>query len=391
MIAGIGVSSWAGQPRSDTPSSAKESERGGKSATPAKPETPGRTAGDSLEGGPRADVPAVEYFDFPRRTKNEKIIHDALDKPTRVDFAETPLEQCFSELGDIYKIPIIVDKTKSREEGVALDQPITLRVAGVSLRSILKLLLEPVLMTYHIENDALKITPSEGRERMVLRVYPVGDLYREAPSNTAERHGDLEQAITKMIQPDSWERPRGRGTMVYVQGTGSLLISQTPAVHEQILELLRVLREAKKAQEAPSAPAKSVTHLPNWRLRGPKRYEAYALAGLIEIDGDQHFDRSRLHDVIKAAGGQFDNEVADDGTLFVDGQLDDRPSLSEKTKYLVVGTIPQPADIADPEQIGTALKIAGRLYDLEEAALERGVRIVSLREFLKYLGYEPSE
>jgi hypothetical protein len=95
--------------------------------------------------------------------------------------------------------------------------------------------------------------------------------------------------------------------------------------------------------------------------------------------------------VIKVAGGRIDNEVGDDGALFVKGHWEDRPDLSEKTKYLIVDTIPQPADLSDPEQVATALKIAGRLADLEDAAHERGVHIVSLKEFRKYLGYEPVE
>src|SRR6185369_12394382 len=63
------------------------------------------------------------------------------------------------------------------DEGVALDQPITLKLAGVTLRSVLKLLLEPVQLTYVIEDEVMKITTSaKAGEKLTTRVYPVGDL-----------------------------------------------------------------------------------------------------------------------------------------------------------------------------------------------------------------------
>jgi hypothetical protein len=64
--------------------------------------------------------------------------------------------------------------------------------------------------------------------------------------------GDLETAIMKTIDPESWEEKEGPGSMTYVSEAGSLVIRQTSAAHEQILQLLRDLREAKRA--GPAAP-----------------------------------------------------------------------------------------------------------------------------------------
>src|SRR5207302_5032226 len=80
-----------------------------------------------------------------------------------------------------------------------------------------------------------------------------------------------------------------------------------------------------------------------------------------------------------------------DGKLLVDGRTPDpyKPQISEKTKFVVIGKIPEVTDTADPDEIATIIKINGLKKDLVEAANERGVRVVSLSDFLSYIGYKP--
>ncbi|HEY2253200.1 MAG TPA: hypothetical protein VGH74_19135, partial [Planctomycetaceae bacterium] len=86
-------------------------------------------------------------------------------------------EDAIQYLQEYHSINIWVDKQTLTDEGVALDQPITLKLAGVSLRSVLKLLLEPVQLTYVIENEVMKVTTAtKAGEKLSTRVYPVGDL-----------------------------------------------------------------------------------------------------------------------------------------------------------------------------------------------------------------------
>jgi hypothetical protein len=107
----------------------------------------------------------------------EEKLRRALDKPTNVEWLELALEDCVTYLSEFHSINIILDKAKLTEEGVALDQPITLKLQGVTLRSVLKLLLEPVQLTYMIENEVMKITTSaSAADKLSTRVYPVGDL-----------------------------------------------------------------------------------------------------------------------------------------------------------------------------------------------------------------------
>ncbi len=60
---------------------------------------------------------------------------------------------------------------------MALDQPINLKLSGASFRSVLKLLLEPLQLTYVIEDEVMKITTAtKAADKLTTRVYPVGDL-----------------------------------------------------------------------------------------------------------------------------------------------------------------------------------------------------------------------
>ena len=115
--------------------------------------------------------------DLMRWNPTEDKIRRSLDKPTNVEFLDLALEDCIQYLKEYHGINIWMDKQTLTDEGVALDQPITLKLAGVSLRSVLKLLLEPVQLTYVIETEVMKITTStKAGEKLSTRVYPVGDL-----------------------------------------------------------------------------------------------------------------------------------------------------------------------------------------------------------------------
>jgi hypothetical protein len=108
----------------------------------------------------------------------------------------------------------------------------------------------------------------------------------------------------------------------------------------------------------------------------------------MDVDGDGEGDRDQLLEMIAASGGSIDNEVDELGALRVAGRYDDRPSVSETTKFIVQGKFPQPSDLSDCNEIGKSIKIAEVYALLEAEAHERGARIISLEEFLRDIGYE---
>ncbi len=138
----------------------------------------------------------------------EEKMRRSLDKPTNVEFTDLALEDCITYLHEFHGINIWMDKQTMTDEGIALDSPITLKLAGVSLRSVLKLLLEPVQLTWVIENEVMKITTStKAGEKLSTRVYPVGDLVIPV---TTPRIGGLGSGWVAAEPGRYWRRRRRR-------------------------------------------------------------------------------------------------------------------------------------------------------------------------------------
>jgi hypothetical protein len=115
--------------------------------------------------------------DLHKNSLAEQRIQTALADTTEIAFVDTPLSEVMSFLSDLHNITIILDETALMEEGVATDQPISRELAGISLRSALKIILEPHGLTYIIEDEVMKITTQvKADEKLSTRVYPVGDL-----------------------------------------------------------------------------------------------------------------------------------------------------------------------------------------------------------------------
>ena len=117
--------------------------------------------------------------DLKKNSPAEEKIQAALIDPQGVDieFIDTPLEDAMSFLADAHDITIIIDDQALVEEGVQIDQPINRTLSGITLRSAMKIMLEPLGLTYIIEDEVMKITTIiAAEEKLSTRVYPVGDL-----------------------------------------------------------------------------------------------------------------------------------------------------------------------------------------------------------------------
>ena len=261
------------------------------SAVGAEPADGGKHARQPAEAPARHVAPLIEYL--PRPTKAEERVLEALAMPVSVDFHDLPLEDCLqflSDYPDLPKFDLHFDRATLTDEGVAVDQPVTLKLKGCRLESALKLLLDPLQLMCVFENDVLMVTTSaKAGEKLITRTYPVRDLFQgrnrtdgrehqgmgmfnvddelvqdrdrvtgreqpqsaKVPQGGGSGHGgvkydDLIEAILTTIQPDSWEELSGPGSLTYVKESGCLVIRQTLQVHREILQLLRDLREAKR-------------------------------------------------------------------------------------------------------------------------------------------------
>ncbi len=118
-----------------------------------------------------------QSVDLRQNSPNEQKILSALDQPTEVEFIDTSLKDALDFIEDLHKIEIWINEAKIMEEGIAIDQPVNLQLSGVSLRSALRLMLEPLQLTYVIRNEVMEITTlTDAETALSTRVYPVADL-----------------------------------------------------------------------------------------------------------------------------------------------------------------------------------------------------------------------
>ncbi|MEX2287063.1 MAG: hypothetical protein WD648_08240 [Planctomycetaceae bacterium] len=117
-------------------------------------------------------------------------------------------------------------------------------------------------------------------------------------------------------------------------------------------------------------------------LWSPGKVEYFAFIGTIDFDGDGHSDRLRLHELVATANAKVETEVDDQGNM-------NGPGVTVRTTFLVIGEIPDPLK-APPSELDAINKIMEHNKQLELQARQQGVRVVSLNNFLNYIGYSAS-
>jgi hypothetical protein len=110
----------------------------------------------------------------------EERINEALASPLKasgLDFTEEPLENVINFLQTEYEIPIQLDEPSLEDAGLTRDEPVTIQLQNVTLRSALRLMLKQKQLTYVIRDEVMIITtPEEAESELVAKVYPVADL-----------------------------------------------------------------------------------------------------------------------------------------------------------------------------------------------------------------------
>lgn len=177
----------------------------------------------------------------------EAAIVEKLTKPTTVEFLDLPLEDCLTFLKDYHNLNVWLDRAALTDEGVALDQPITLKLAGVSLESILHLMLQPVQLEWIIQDEVLKITTASWTNKHPeTRTYNVQNLIEGGHTPV-----ELMASITKCVAPGSWT---GKDATAAIAHTGGVLVvRQSQPIHGEIARLLEELDTIADADEEEDA------------------------------------------------------------------------------------------------------------------------------------------
>jgi hypothetical protein len=163
-------------------------------------------------------------------------------KEVGLEFQEERLESVINVLQADYDLPIQLDMPALEDVGLSHEEPVSISVRNVSLRSALRLMLKQLQLTYVVADEVLIITtPEEAESQLVVCVYDVRDL-ASARSNTKELE-KLANVVVACIASESWAKNGGGEAEIRALRPGLLVVSQTRAVHEEIASLFAAMRK----------------------------------------------------------------------------------------------------------------------------------------------------
>ncbi len=114
----------------------------------------------------------------------------------------------------------------------------------------------------------------------------------------------------------------------------------------------------------------------------------FAIVGDGDLNGDGEMDakdRKMLKDLLGNAGADVDVEITSEGQ-----RIPEEATLSVHTKWLVVGDVGDPSKFtSDNPKRSQILEVQKQQKELVQEAREHGIKIVSLKDFLTYLGWKP--
>ena len=126
-----------------------------------------------------------------RATAAEVAIHKKLDSQVTPVFREQPLAAAIDTLAKQAGVAIHLDLVGLDQEAVRSDTPVTLALdQPISLKSALKLLLEPLHLAYIVKDEVLKVTsPRLVKGEVYAVTYPVADLVLPIPNFSSDGLG----------------------------------------------------------------------------------------------------------------------------------------------------------------------------------------------------------
>jgi hypothetical protein len=178
-------------------------------------------------------------------------IERALSEPLQsagLDFTEIPLEQVVALIQEEYKLPVYLNKPALDAIGLSVDAPVTGSLRDISLKSALNVMLNELQLVYVIQNEMLIITtPEEAEMHLRTCVYDVRDLLPDTSNRSTDA---LIDTIVSCIATETWAENGGGEAEIRPLKPGSLVISQTQPIHDQIRDLLAAVRSIDRATPA---------------------------------------------------------------------------------------------------------------------------------------------
>lgn len=161
-----------------------------------------------------------------------------LDNVTSLLFIDDALDQVLHKISTDNNLTLILDVRALEDVGLAPDEPVTLDLKNVRLRTGLTLMLEKAELTFVNCGEFLRITTQEAAEgKLLTRIYWLDGVGTHDMDT-------LVATIQASIQPNSWEMMGGASTItpLNLQRRKALVVSTTTDLHHEIDAMLEVLR-----------------------------------------------------------------------------------------------------------------------------------------------------
>ena len=119
-----------------------------------------------------------------QRSEQDIEIEKKLRTPVSLRFTNAPLSKVLENLAKLAEVNLHLDPQGLAEEGVTSDTPVTIELRNeIMFKSALNLILEPLHLSYVIEDEVLKITSEQMRDGQVVPLtYNVADLVVPIPN-----------------------------------------------------------------------------------------------------------------------------------------------------------------------------------------------------------------
>ncbi len=184
-----------------------------------------------------------------------------LDEPAPIKGKDKPVP--LSAVTSMYPLAVLIDERALEEESITLDEPISFpNVPGISIRNQLKIILEPLQLTY-VENPGYLLITSKKSSANVLRLYDVTSLVGQIKGEY--NFASLMNIIERSISDHGWASGGGNSSMTeWRTPTAAILVVNAP---NETHEAIRDLFSAKQELLTRADPSGSSRRLPSTKFR----------------------------------------------------------------------------------------------------------------------------
>lgn len=172
----------------------------------------------------------------------ERAFYMALNRQVDVDFEDIRLNEVLETLSNQYGIHLIYDRERLEKARISPETRIKLKLSSVSLRSALKLILEPLKLDWKLSGPPAIVwvtTREHAAAGMTVHVYRIQDLIQAGQTVPG-----MTDKIVKSVGADAWDSMGGPGSLRALPGV--FVVRQNRQGHDKIESVLSELKNAAK-------------------------------------------------------------------------------------------------------------------------------------------------